>query len=109
MKIYLIILIASFSTLATTANAHSGKAVGEYVFNPNQTAEWNLGAKLVQSTFKCAQCHSPRTNPREYKLTSPLSGFHGPNITPHESGIGGCGRFHRTEPVNFINRYHPIS
>jgi mono/diheme cytochrome c family protein len=61
-----------------------------------KSAEWNLGAYLVQGPAHCAECHTPR-NPlggyrKGYSLAGTTAGPEGsvvPNITPdRQTGIG---------------------
>lgn len=66
---------------------------GPYQPNPNQSAEWNRGAYLVEGLGHCAMCHTPsyflisKKIPlgapiTKYNLTgSPIQGFLAPNIT----------------------------
>jgi mono/diheme cytochrome c family protein len=67
-----------------------------FVPDPNQSAEWNRGAYLVEGPGHCAECHSPRNAlgaiepDKRFSGGPDLEGGKGfaPNITPHADGIG---------------------
>lgn len=62
--------------------------------DPNQSAEWNRGAYLVQGLAHCSTCHSPRNLLMAEEPSHALAGgkvgtWVAPNITPSaKSGIG---------------------
>jgi len=67
---------------------------GRYQYNPEQSAEWNRGAYLVQGLGHCGECHTPR-NPfgavknSHYLTGAFIDGFYCPNIT--EAGLRHAG------------------
>jgi mono/diheme cytochrome c family protein len=68
---------------------------GEFKFDPNQSAEWNRGAFLVQGPSHCGACHTPKTflggdKTSAYLQGSYLQGWFAPDITSdRRRGIGG--------------------
>jgi mono/diheme cytochrome c family protein len=67
---------------------------GQYAFDPNQSAEWNRGAFLVDGPAHCGACHTPKTflggdKTALYLQGSPLQGWSAPNITNDaRTGLG---------------------
>ena len=67
---------------------------GEYQPNPNQSAEWNRGAFLVDGPGHCGACHTPKTllggdKTDQYLRGAYLQGWSAPNITNDtQLGIG---------------------
>jgi len=65
--------------------------------DPSKPASWNRGAYLVNGPGHCAECHSERNfaggivEDRRFAGGPDPEGGRGtvPNITPHQSGIGG--------------------
>jgi mono/diheme cytochrome c family protein len=68
---------------------------GEYVADPNKSAEWNRGAFLVDGPAHCGACHTPKSflggdKAAQYLQGSPLQGWSAPNITNDaRTGLGG--------------------
>jgi mono/diheme cytochrome c family protein len=68
---------------------------GEYVFDPQQSTEWNRGAFLVDGPAHCGACHTPKTflggdKTAFYLQGAPLQGWSAPNITNDARiGLGG--------------------
>jgi mono/diheme cytochrome c family protein len=68
---------------------------GEFKPDPQQTAEWNRGAFLVQGPSHCGACHTPKSflggdKADEYLHGSKLQGWFAPDITNDNArGIGG--------------------
>jgi mono/diheme cytochrome c family protein len=66
--------------------------------NPQQSAEWNRGAYLVQGAAHCSTCHTPRGFLMQEEASRALSGaqvgpWYAPNITSDAgSGIGSWTR-----------------
>ncbi len=66
--------------------------------DPQQSAEWNRGAYLVQGAAHCGTCHTPRGFLMEEKPSRALSGaqvgpWYAPNITSDPgSGIGSWSK-----------------
>jgi cytochrome c5 len=59
---------------------------GEFVPDPDKSAEWNRGAYLVEGLGHCAMCHTPVNAlgswQREYNLTgATIDGYRAPNIS----------------------------
>ena len=71
---------------------------GRFVADPQQTAEWNRGAFLVQGPGHCGTCHTAKTILGGDKTDSPLTGatlqgWFAPNITANShNGIGGWSK-----------------
>jgi mono/diheme cytochrome c family protein len=68
---------------------------GEFKPDPQQSAEWNRGAFLVQGPSHCGACHTPKTflggdKTSKYLQGSKLQGWFAPDITNANSrGLGG--------------------
>ena len=59
---------------------------GEFTPDPQQSAEWNRGAFLVQGPAHCGACHTPKSflggdKTSEYLRGSNLQGWFAPDIT----------------------------
>jgi len=68
----------------------------QYRPDPNQSAEWNRGALLVQGAGHCGACHTPKTVLGADKADSFLQGamiqgWFAPNLT--NDATGGLGRW----------------
>jgi mono/diheme cytochrome c family protein len=67
---------------------------GEFKPDPQQSAEWNRGAYLVQGPGHCAACHTPKSflggdKTAEYLRGSYLQGWFAPDITNDaRTGLG---------------------
>ncbi|MFD2250078.1 mono/diheme cytochrome c family protein [Pseudochelatococcus lubricantis] len=71
----------------------------EFEPDPSKSAEWNRGKFLVEGPAHCAECHSPRNFAGAIIAERRFSGGPNPdgagfvpNITPHETGIGGWSK-----------------
>ena len=68
---------------------------GEYVSDPQRSAEWNRGAFLVDGPAHCGACHTPKSflggdKTSQYLQGSALQGWSAPNITNDQrTGLGG--------------------
>src|SRR6478672_9770950 len=68
---------------------------GRFQANPQNSAEWNRGAYIVEGAGHCGTCHTPKTLLGGDKTDSPLTGatlqgWFAPNITTDpRKGIGG--------------------
>jgi mono/diheme cytochrome c family protein len=80
-----------------------------FVPDPQQSAEWNRGAYLVQGAAHCSTCHTPRGFLMQEETSRALSGaqvgpWHAPNIT--SDPISGIGRWTREELVAYLRTGH---
>ncbi len=81
---------------------------GRFEPDPDRDEQWNRGAYLTRAVTHCAECHSPRTlsggidEGLRYAGTSDgPDGGSVPNITPHETGIGGWSARHLVRYLEF--------
>ena len=71
---------------------------GEYQPNPQQSAEWNRGAFLVDGPGHCGACHTPKTalggdKSGQYLQGAYLQGWSAPDITGDKRlGLGGWSK-----------------
>ena len=72
---------------------------GEFESDPGRDTRWNRGAYLARAAGHCAECHTPRNFlgalDEDRLYAGAVDGPEGestPNITPHETGIGGWTR-----------------
>ncbi|MCX8999396.1 c-type cytochrome [Rhizobiaceae bacterium BDR2-2] len=78
---------------------------GAFEPDPNQSAEWNRGAYIVQGPGHCGTCHSPKSflgadKDGEFLQGASLQGWYAPNITgnPHI----GIGSWSEEELVQYL-------
>ena len=72
---------------------------GPFVPDPQQSAQWNRGAYLVQSLGHCAACHAPRDALAGQRDRTTLAGapmpqqnWYAPSLaSPHEAGVDSDG------------------
>lgn len=76
--------------------------------DPDRDEEWNRGAYLARAVAHCSECHSPRTRSggideslRYAGTTEGPDGETMPNITPHDTGIGGWSERHFVRYLEF--------
>jgi mono/diheme cytochrome c family protein len=80
-----------------------------FVPDPDQSAEWNRGAYLVQGAAHCGTCHTPRGFLMQEEASRALSGaqvgpWYAPNIT--SDPISGIGRWTKEELVAYLRTGH---
>jgi fructose 5-dehydrogenase cytochrome subunit len=80
-----------------------------FVPDPQQSAEWNRGAYLVQGAAHCGTCHTPRGFLMQEQTSRALSGaqvgpWYAPNIT--SDLISGIGRWTKEELVAYLRTGH---
>jgi mono/diheme cytochrome c family protein len=80
-----------------------------FVPDPQQSAEWNRGAYLVQGAAHCSTCHTPRGFLMQEETGRALSGaqvgpWYAPNIT--SDPISGIGRWTKDELVAYLRTGH---
>jgi fructose 5-dehydrogenase cytochrome subunit len=73
--------------------------------DPQQSAEWNRGAYLVQGATHCSTCHTPRGFLMQEEASRALSGaqvgpWYAPNIT--SDPVSGIGSWTREELAAFL-------
>lgn len=78
---------------------------GEYQPDPNQSAEWNRGAYLVQGLGHCGSCHTPKSliggdKNDEFLTGSVLQGWMAPDITGNAHT--GLGSWSEAEIVRYL-------
>src|SRR5690606_6766521 len=75
---------------------------GSYVPRPEQSAEWNRGAYLIEGLAHCGACHTPRNFLGAERASMHMTGatymdkvpggqvrpWSSPNITPAPNGLG---------------------
>jgi mono/diheme cytochrome c family protein len=82
---------------------------GNYRPDPNQSAEWNRGAFLVDGPGHCGACHTPKTflggdKTDQYLQGSYLQGWSAPDIT-NDARLG-LGRWSKGELVSYLKSGH---
>ena len=82
---------------------------GEYKPDPNQSAEWNRGAFLVNGPGHCTACHTPKTflggdKTDQYLRGSYLQGWSAPDIT-NDARLG-LGRWSKEDIVAYLRSGH---
>jgi mono/diheme cytochrome c family protein len=82
---------------------------GEYQPNPNQSAEWNRGAFLVDGPGHCGACHTPKTflggdKTDQYLRGSYLQGWSAPDIT-NDTRLG-LGAWSKEDLVAYLKSGH---
>jgi mono/diheme cytochrome c family protein len=80
-----------------------------FVPDPNQSAEWNRGAYLVQGAAHCSTCHTPRGFLMQEETSRALSGaqvgpWYAPNIT--SDPISGIGSWPKEDLVAYLRTGH---
>lgn len=85
-----------------------------YYSDPQQTADWNRGAYLVQGLGHCGSCHTPRgigyqekaldQNDSDYLSGGTLEGWHAPNL--RGDATTGLGQWNEEEISQFLERGH---
>ena len=80
-----------------------------FVPDPQQSAEWNRGAYLVQGAAHCSTCHTPRGFLMQEETSRALSGaqvgpWYAPNITSDPTS--GIGRWTKEELVAYLGTGH---
>jgi fructose 5-dehydrogenase cytochrome subunit len=85
--------------------------LNEKVFapDPQQSAEWNRGAYLVQGAAHCSTCHTPRGFLMQEEASRAFSGaqvgpWYAPNIT--SDAVSGIGNWTRDELVAYLRTGH---
>ncbi|MCQ4260252.1 c-type cytochrome [Stutzerimonas stutzeri] len=78
---------------------------GEYEPDPDQSAEWNRGAYLVQGLGHCGSCHTPKSliggdKGDEFLTGSALQGWMAPDITGNAHA--GLGSWSEAEIVHYL-------
>ncbi|MBP1849139.1 c-type cytochrome [Rhizobium halophytocola] len=78
---------------------------GGFKPDPNQSAEWNRGAYIVQGAGHCATCHSPKSflgadKDSEFLQGASLQGWYAPNITGN--GYDGIGSWSDDDLVQYL-------
>lgn len=78
---------------------------GEYQPDPNQSAEWNRGAYLVQGLGHCGSCHTPKSliggdKEDQFLTGSALQGWMAPDITGNAHT--GLGSWSAAEIVRYL-------
>ena len=82
---------------------------GEYVPDPNKSAEWNRGAFLVDGPAHCGACHTPKSflggdKTSHYLQGSPLQGWSAPNIT--NDARTGLGNWSVADITDYLKTGH---
>ena len=82
---------------------------GDYQPNPNQSAEWNRGAFLVDGPGHCGACHTPKTalggdKTSQYLEGAYLQGWSAPDIT-NDSRLG-LGAWSKEDLVAYLKSGH---
>jgi mono/diheme cytochrome c family protein len=77
--------------------------------NPQQSAEWNRGAYLVQGATHCSTCHTPRGFLMQEEANRALAGaqiasWYAPNIT--SDPVSGIGSWTRDELAAYLGAGH---
>ena len=80
-----------------------------FVPDPQQSAEWNRGAYLVQGAAHCSTCHTPRGFLMQEQTSRALSGaqvgpWYAPNIT--SDPVSGIGRWSKEDLVAYLRTGH---
>jgi mono/diheme cytochrome c family protein len=80
-----------------------------FVPNPQQSAEWNRGAYLVQGAAHCSTCHTPRGFLMQEETSRALSGaqvgaWYAPNIT--SDPVSGIGRWSKEDLAAYLRTGH---
>ncbi|WP_230389332.1 cytochrome c [Vibrio nitrifigilis] len=83
---------------------------GAYRVKPDESAQWNRGAYLVQGATHCGTCHTPRglamqslasdETEHSFLAGSDLGGWHAFNITSDETA--GIGKWSQAEIVQYL-------
>jgi mono/diheme cytochrome c family protein len=82
-----------------------------FVPDPQQPAEWNRGAYLVQGAAHCSTCHTPRGFLMQEETSRALSGaqvgpWYAPNITSDR--ISGIGSWNKENVVAYLRTGHLV-
>jgi mono/diheme cytochrome c family protein len=82
---------------------------GDYRSDPNQSAEWNRGAFLVDGPGHCGACHTPKTflggdKTDQYLRGGYLQGWHAPDIT-NDARLG-LGGWSKVDLVSYLRSGH---
>jgi mono/diheme cytochrome c family protein len=80
-------------------------SAGEFHADPNQSAEWNRGAYLVNGLGHCGACHSPKNLMGGDKNGQPLAGalLEGWYATPLDNDVRtGLGAWHVEDIVAYL-------
>jgi mono/diheme cytochrome c family protein len=82
---------------------------GEFQPNPNQSAEWNRGAFLVDGPGHCGACHTPKTflggdKTDQYLRGGYLQGWSAPDIT-NDKRVG-LGTWSKEDLVAYLKSGH---
>jgi mono/diheme cytochrome c family protein len=82
---------------------------GDYRPDPNQSAEWNRGALLVDGPGHCGACHTPKTflggdKTNHYLEGAYLQGWSAPDIT-NDARLG-LGRWSKEDIVAYLKSGH---
>jgi mono/diheme cytochrome c family protein len=80
---------------------------GSYVAAPNQSAQWNRGAYIVDGLGHCGACHDPRNSMGAVERSARLTGgkigdWFAANLTPDKQT--GLGTWSDTAVVAFLKR-----
>ncbi|MDN5679483.1 MAG: cytochrome c [Ewingella sp.] len=85
-----------------------------YYSDPQQTADWNRGAYLVQGLGHCGSCHTPRgvgfqekaldNGDRAYLSGGTLDGWHAPNL--RGDATTGLGQWTEGDITQFLQQGH---
>lgn len=82
---------------------------GDYKPDPNQSAEWNRGAYLVEGPAHCSACHTPRSflggeKSAQYLQGAKLQGWFAPDIT--NSDKTGLGKWSVDDLIAYLKTGH---
>jgi mono/diheme cytochrome c family protein len=82
---------------------------GEFKPDPQQSAEWNRGAYLVQGPGHCGVCHTPKSflggdKTSEFLRGSDLQGWFAPDIT--NDARAGLGRWSAADITAYLKTGH---
>ena len=82
---------------------------GEYKPDPDQSAEWNRGASLIEGAGHCSACHTPRSflggeKASRYLQGASLQGWFAPDIT-NDDKIG-LGKWTADDIVTYLKSGH---
>jgi mono/diheme cytochrome c family protein len=80
-----------------------------FVADPQESAEWNRGAYLVQGAAHCSTCHTPRGFLMQEQTSRALSGaqvgpWYAPNIT--SDPLSGIGSWTKGDLVAYLRTGH---
>jgi mono/diheme cytochrome c family protein len=78
---------------------------GRYQPDPQKSAEWNLGAYIVEGAGHCGTCHTPKTDLGADKTDAPLAGavlagWFAPSLT--NDSRTGLGQWSKDDVIQYL-------